>query len=42
MIYPFIINDPGAGSQAKRRTDATIIDHMTPPMTSATLATAHS
>ncbi|MBX3015064.1 MAG: cobaltochelatase subunit CobN [Caldilineaceae bacterium] len=35
LIYPFIINDPGEGSQAKRRTHATIIDHMTPPMTSA-------
>lgn len=35
LIYPFIINDPGEGSQAKRRNHATIIDHMTPPMTSA-------
>ncbi|MEM7133600.1 MAG: cobaltochelatase subunit CobN [Chloroflexota bacterium] len=35
LIYPFIINDPGEGSQAKRRTHATVIDHMTPPMTSA-------
>jgi len=35
LIYPFIINDPGEGNQAKRRTHATIIDHMTPPMTSA-------
>lgn len=35
MIYPFIINDPGEGAQAKRRSHATIIDHMTPPMTSA-------
>jgi len=35
MIYPFIINDPGEGTQAKRRNHATIIDHMTPPMTSA-------
>lgn len=35
LLYPFIINDPGEGSQAKRRTHATIIDHMTPPMTSA-------
>ena len=30
-IYPFIVNDPGEGSQAKRRTAATIIDHLTPP-----------
>ena len=35
LVYPFIINDPGEGSQAKRRTHATIVDHMTPPMTSA-------
>ena len=31
-IYPFIVNDPGEGSQAKRRTHATIIDHLTPPL----------
>ncbi len=31
-IYPFIVNDPGEGSQAKRRTQAVIIDHMTPPV----------
>jgi cobaltochelatase CobN len=35
LIYPFIINDPGEGTQAKRRAHAVIIDHMTPPMTSA-------
>lgn len=35
LVYPFIINDPGEGSQAKRRAHATIVDHMTPPMTSA-------
>lgn len=35
LIYPFIINDPGEGSQAKRRAHAVIIDHLTPPMTSA-------
>ncbi|MCG8348444.1 MAG: cobaltochelatase subunit CobN [Chloroflexales bacterium] len=35
LIYPFIINDPGEGNQAKRRGHAVIIDHMTPPMTSA-------
>jgi cobaltochelatase CobN len=35
LIYPFIINDPGEGSQAKRRGHAVIVDHMTPPMTSA-------
>ncbi|MCF0040489.1 cobaltochelatase subunit CobN [Dyadobacter fanqingshengii] len=35
LFYPFIINDPGEGSQAKRRAHAVIIDHLTPPMTSA-------
>jgi len=37
LIYPFIINDPGEGAQAKRRAHAVIVDHMTPPMTSAGL-----
>lgn len=32
-FYPFIVNDPGEGTQAKRRTHATIIDHLTPPLT---------
>ena len=31
-IYPFIVNDPGEGTQAKRRTQAVIIDHLTPPL----------
>ena len=31
-IYPFIVNDPGEGAQAKRRTSAVILDHLTPPM----------
>ncbi len=35
LIYPFIINDPGEGSQAKRRGHAVIVDHLTPPMTVA-------
>ncbi len=34
-LYPFIVNDPGEGSQAKRRAQAVIIDHLTPPMTRA-------
>ena len=34
-IYPFIVNDPGEGTQAKRRTSAVIIDHLTPPLTRA-------
>ncbi|PSF36111.1 cobaltochelatase subunit CobN [Aphanothece hegewaldii CCALA 016] len=36
-FYPFIVNDPGEGSQAKRRAHAVIIDHLTPPMTRAEL-----
>ncbi|MBV9596612.1 MAG: cobaltochelatase subunit CobN, partial [Chloroflexi bacterium] len=35
LIYPFIINDPGEGAQAKRRAHAVIVDHLTPPMTTA-------
>jgi cobaltochelatase CobN len=35
LIYPFIINDPGEGSQSKRRAHAVIVDHLTPPMTTA-------
>jgi len=35
LVYPFIINDPGEGSQAKRRAHAVIVDHLTPPMTRA-------
>ena len=34
-LYPFIVNDPGEGAQAKRRTAAVILDHLTPPMTQA-------
>jgi cobaltochelatase CobN len=36
-FYPFIVNDPGEGSQAKRRSHAVIIDHLTPPLTRAEL-----
>lgn len=35
LFYPFILNDPGEGAQAKRRGHSVIIDHLTPPMTSA-------
>jgi len=35
QLYPFIVNDPGEGTQAKRRTAAVIIDHLTPPLTRA-------
>ncbi len=34
-LYPFIVNDPGEGTQAKRRAGAVIIDHLTPPLTRA-------
>ena len=34
-LYPFIVNDPGEGTQAKRRSAAVIIDHLTPPLTRA-------
>ena len=34
-LYPFIVNDPGEGSQAKRRSQAVIIDHLTPPLARA-------
>ncbi|MEN9279634.1 MAG: cobaltochelatase subunit CobN [Gloeomargarita sp. DG_1_4_bins_134] len=36
-FYPFIVNDPGEGTQAKRRAQAVIIDHLTPPLTRAEL-----
>ncbi len=36
-LYPFIVNDPGEGSQAKRRSQAVILDHLTPSMTRAEL-----
>ena len=34
-FYPFIVNDPGEGTQAKRRSQAVIVDHLTPPLTRA-------
>jgi cobaltochelatase CobN len=35
LVYPFVVNDPGEGTQAKRRAHAVIIDHLLPPMTRA-------
>ena len=35
VFYPFIVNDPGEGSQAKRRMHACIVDHLIPPMMQA-------
>ncbi len=34
-LYPFIVNDPGEGAQAKRRAATVIVDHLTPPLTRA-------
>ncbi|KVE43150.1 cobaltochelatase subunit CobN [Burkholderia sp. BDU5] len=34
-LYPFIVNDPGEGCQAKRRAQAVIVDHLMPPLTRA-------
>ncbi len=34
-LYPFIVNDPGEGAQAKRRAAAVVVDHLTPPMARA-------
>ena len=36
-VYPYIINDPSEGTQAKRRSYACIIDHLTPAFTNADL-----
>ena len=35
LFYPFIVNDPGEGTQAKRRAHAVVVDHLVPPMTRA-------
>ena len=32
LFYPFVVNDPGEGVQAKRRAHAVIVDHLVPPM----------
>ncbi|MEA2268153.1 MAG: cobaltochelatase CobN, partial [Solirubrobacteraceae bacterium] len=32
FFYPFVVNDPGEGVQAKRRAHAVIVDHLVPPM----------
>jgi cobaltochelatase CobN len=34
-LYPFIVNDPGEGAQAKRRAAAVVVDHLTPPLARA-------
>jgi cobaltochelatase CobN len=35
FFYPFVVNDPGEGAQAKRRAHAVVVDHLLPPMTRA-------
>ena len=30
LVYPFVVNDPGEGTQAKRRTHAVVVDHLVP------------
>ena len=35
LFYPFVVNNPGEGAQAKRRTHAVIVDHLVPPLTHA-------
>jgi cobaltochelatase CobN len=35
FFYPFVVNDPGEGTQAKRRTHAVVVDHLPPPLTRA-------
>jgi cobaltochelatase CobN len=35
LLYPFVVNDPGEGEQAKRRAHAVVIDHLIPPMARA-------
>ena len=34
-IYPYIINNPGEGTQAKRRSYAAVVDYLTPVMSNA-------
>jgi cobaltochelatase CobN len=35
LVYPFVVNDPGEGAQAKRRAHAVVVDHLVPPLTRA-------
>ena len=34
-VYPYIVNNPGEGTQAKRRSYAAVVDYLTPPMAEA-------
>lgn len=40
LVYSFVVNNPGEAAQAKRRTHAVIVDHLTPPVTEAGVAGA--
>ena len=35
LVYPFLVNDPGEGAQAKRRAHAVLVGHLIPPMARA-------
>ncbi|APH39365.1 protoporphyrin IX magnesium chelatase [Methanohalophilus halophilus] len=37
VVYPYIMDNVGEGTQAKRRGNAVIIDHLTPPITDSGL-----
>jgi cobaltochelatase CobN len=37
LIYPFIVNNPGEAAQAKRRSAAVIVSHLSPPLRAAGL-----
>ncbi len=37
VVYPYIMDNVGEGTQAKRRGQAVIVDHLTPPMISSGL-----
>jgi cobaltochelatase CobN len=37
VIYPYVMDDVGEGIQAKRRGNAVIVDHLTPPIVTSGL-----
>ncbi len=37
LIYPYLVSDPGEGTQAKRRAHAVLVGHLVPPLTDAGL-----
>ena len=40
VVYPFIVNDPGEGAQAKRRIGAVTLGHLPPPLKESKLPDA--